>query len=435
MKIKVAILEQDQNYQNRLLVALREKFSDKLEIFPCNTKEDIAGEVEAHQIKVFAVNQMIDADLKVIPEECATIILTEMRTADKIKDCDTVCKYQKVHDIGMQLYKIGKNHDRLLAIKKEKERRELKERLERERKEEEERLRREKELEEERKRLEAERLERERKEEEERLAAQRAREEEERKRQEEERRAREEKIRARRANPALYVFLPVESGEGSSLASIACTISNLSKDYNILYRDFTQYSKMGRFFLQNATGNEYAEILTKAYRDELTAEDVLKGISIDVRTRIEYINNNNCMYEIGILGAEGFDNFMKAIGSTEKYDIVIMNMESMLSPMTYAALKRASKFTFVGSGLADSNNQLKKKVDAIRKFDEANHTHKINHVNILYNKFDRKCTELNLEKVKVAGVIPVIKEKTDTRMLDAMVKQPVFKEIIDKPED
>ena len=407
MKIKVAILEQDQNYQNRLLVALREKFSDKLEIFPCNTKEDIAGEVEAHQIKVFAVNQMIDADLKVIPEECATIILTEMRTADKIKDCDTVCKYQKVHDIGMQLYKIGKNHDRLLAIKKEKERRELKERLERERKEEEE----------------------------ERLAAQRAREEEERKRQEEERRAREEKIRARRANPALYVFLPVESGEGSSLASIACTISNLSKDYNILYIDFTQYSKMGRFFLQNATGNEYAEILTKAYRDELTAEDVLKGISIDVRTGIEYINNNNCMYEIGILGAEGFDNFMKAIGSTEKYDIVIMNMESMLSPMTYAALKRASKFTFVGSGLADSNNQLKKKVDAIRKFDEANHTHKINHVNILYNKFDRKCTELNLEKVKVAGVIPVIKEKTDTRMLDAMVKQPVFKEIIDKPED
>ena len=435
MKIKVAILEQDQNYQNRLLVALRERFSDKLEVIPCNSKEDMAGIVKNQQIKVFAVNQMVGADLSVIPEECAVVILTEMRTDEKQTDYYIVCKYQRVHDIGRQLYKIGKNHDRLLAIRKEKERRELEERLERERKEEEERLRREKELEEERQRLEAERLERERKEEEERLAAQRAREEEERKRKEAEQKAREEKLRARRRNPALYVFMSALPGEGSSLMSIACTMTNLSKDYNILYVDFAQYSKMGRFFLQTATGNEYADILRKAYREELVAEDLNKGISMDVRTGIEYINNNNCMYEISILGEKGFDNLMNAIGNMEKYDIIIMNLDSMLSPISYAALRHANQFFFISSGQPESNNMLKRKIDAIRKFDEVNHTGKINHVSILYNRFDRKGTQLELEKVKVAGVIPVIKEKSDTKMLDAMTKQQVLKEIIEKPQD
>lgn len=435
MKIKVAILEQDQNYQNRLLAALREKFSDRLEIIPCNTKEDIAGIVGDSDVKVFAINQMVDADLKMIPEKCAVVMLTEMKTEEKVKGFETVCKYQRVQEIGTRLYRIGKYHDRLLAIRKGEERLDLEEQKERERKAEEERLRREKELEEERRRQEAERLERERKAEEERLAAQRAREEEERKRQEAEQRAKEEKLRARRRNPALYVFIPAESGDGSSLASIACTISNLSKEYNTLYLDFTQYSKMGRFFVQSTAGNEYADILTKAYKNELTAEDINKGISIDMRTGIEFINNNNCMYEISILGADGFDNFLNAICSMEKYDIIIMNLESMLSPMTYAAINRATKFIFVGSGQPESNNLLRKKVDAIRKFDEANHTGKINNVNILYNKFDRKGTELSLDKVKVVGIIPVIRERSDTKMLDAMAKQIVFKEIVARPED
>ena len=41
MQIRVAILDQDQNYQNRVLVALREKFSKKLQVFPCNSTEDV----------------------------------------------------------------------------------------------------------------------------------------------------------------------------------------------------------------------------------------------------------------------------------------------------------------------------------------------------------------------------------------------------------
>ncbi len=48
MKCKVVILEQDQNYQNRLLVALREKSADFLDVIPCNEPSDILKCIEQH---------------------------------------------------------------------------------------------------------------------------------------------------------------------------------------------------------------------------------------------------------------------------------------------------------------------------------------------------------------------------------------------------
>lgn len=115
---------------------------------------------------------------------------------------------------------------------------------------------------------------------------------------------------------------------------------------------------------------------------------------------------------------------------------MIVNLDSTMSPMTYAAIRRAAKVIFVGSGLADSNNHLKNKVDAIRKFDEFHKTETVEKVNILYNRFvNRNCTALSLENVTVSGIIPVIKERTEARLLEAMVKQQVLAQIIDTPEE
>ena len=50
MKCKVVILEQDQNYQNRLLVALREKSADFLDVIPCNEPSDILKCIELSSV-------------------------------------------------------------------------------------------------------------------------------------------------------------------------------------------------------------------------------------------------------------------------------------------------------------------------------------------------------------------------------------------------
>lgn len=432
MKIKVAILEQDQNYQNRLMVALREKFPDKLEVIRCAPNDDVLKVIEEQEVKVFAINQMINVNLNSIPEECAVVIFSEMKD-EKIEDYITICKYQRIYDIGGQLYKVGKNHDKLMAIKKEKERKELEARLERERKEEEERLKREKEEEEERKRLEAERLEKERREEEARIAQQKAREEEEKRIELERKRAIEEKIKARRRNPKIYAFISAQKDEGSSIASIACTINAQNEEYNILYLDLMQFGKMDRFFTPNATELNYKEILGKAIKGELKGTDVEKAVLTEAKTGINYIYNSECVYEIGALGREGFENLMKAIGEMEKYDIVVLNLEESMSTMTYAAIAHSTKTIFVGSGQHDSNSYLQRKIDAVGSYDKANGTQAVNNVNILYNRYDRKSTQLNIENVTVLGTIQVLKG-TEAKVLEAMLKQDVLKNIIKFPE-
>ncbi len=432
MKINVAILEQDQNYQNRLIVALREKFPENIEVFQCNA-QNVASVIEAHEVKVLAIGQTVSADLSEVPERCAIVALTEERTEELVNDYMPVCKYQKASDIGKQLYYIGKNYDKILAEKKEQLRKAEEERLERERIEAEERRKKEEEERIEREKREKERIERERQEEEARQAAERERQEKERQRLLEEQRIREEKMKARRQNPALYVFIPATDGEGSSIASVAAAMVAPTDQMNILYLDFKQIGKMDRYFQTNSVGVGFDEILTDAINGSLTAEKLSSAISADNRLGVDYVYNNDCMYELGILGMEGFDNLMKAVGELEKYDAVVINLEGTLSPMSYGAIKRSEQVFFVAAGTPESNKYLENKLGAIKKYDKANETKLFDNVNILYNLFDRKSERV--QGAKDAGTIPPLKGKNDAALFDLMIKQPPFVNMIKLPQD
>ena len=432
MQIRVAILDQDQNYQNRVLVALRERFSKKLQVFPCNSTEDVLSVIESHEVKVFAINKMINYDISQIPEECAVVYLSELKSVKEEDGTPVVCKYQKVKDIANELYNIGKNYDKLLAEKKEAERKAEEERLEAERKAEEERLEAERKAEEERRKAEEERLEAERKAEEERLEAERKAAEEEQKRLEEERKAEEERIREKRRTPDVYAFISAGNSEGSTTAGISLGIANADSDTNILYLDFKQFSTMRRFFDVSRTDVPFSDILTKAANGELTKEDLEKAIITDMKFGFDFINNEDCAFELVMYLENGFKKLYETIGELEKYDIIIVNLESAISKINFSVLDVAKKVIFVGSGLPDSNKNIERNIEIIRKYDEVNDCSYVEKANILYNRFvNRNCSVLHLSDVNVIGEINVIKEKTEQRVLDTMSKMAICGQIVE----
>ncbi len=431
MQIRVAILDQDQNYQNRVLVALREKFSKKLQVFPCNSTEDVLSVIEAHEVKVFAINKMINYDISQIPEECAIVYLSELKSV-KEDGIPVVCKYQKVKNIAGELYNIGKNYDKLLAEKKEAERKAEAERIEAERKAEEERLEAERKAEEERRKAEEERLEAERKAEEERLEAERKAAEEEQKRLEEERKAEEERIREKRRTPDVYAFISAGNSEGSTTTGISLGIANADDNTNILYLDFKQFSTMRRFFDVSRTDVPFSDILTKAANGELTKEDLEKAIITDMKFGFDFINNEDCAFELVMYLENGFKKLYETIGELENYDIIIVNLESAISKISFSVLDVAKKVIFVGSGLPDSNKNIERNIEIIKKYDEVNDCSYIEKTNILYNRFvNRNCSVLHLSGVNVIGEINVIKEKTEQRVLDTMSKMAIFGQIVE----
>lgn len=392
MRIRVAILDKDQNYQNRLLEALREKFYNKLEVFLCNDSSDVLNAFESHDVNVLAINHMCKCDISETPESCVVIYLTETKLEEDIDSIPTMCKYQKVSDICKTLYDLGNNHLKILEAKKEAERRAEEERLEAERKAEEERIR-----------------------------------------QEEEKKAEEERIAARRSNPDIYAFISAGREEGSTSASIAFAMSRFGTNCNVLYLDFKQFSGMERFFDVRDKMVSFSEILEKAVKNELTVKDLEEAIVTDEDNEFDLIINTKCAFELVMLGENGFESLINKIREMVRYDIVIINLDSGVSQLNLSVINAARKVIFVGNGTENSNDNIERTVNVIIRYDEVNDTNNVNKVNILYNRFvNRNCSVLRLDNVDVLGNLGVIKEKTEIRVIERMSNMSAIRQIVEE---
>lgn len=430
MKCKVVILEQDQNYQNRLLVALREKFQGIVEVIPCHNQSEILTMIETHQPDLFVINERIDFDLAEIPEECATACFTEFRTADKVKDKPAICKYQKVKDISSQLIEIAEDYKEVLKVKREEEKKAEEERLERERKAEEERLERERQAEE-------ERLERERQQEEERkLREQQEREEEERRKEEErirleeEQKAEAERIAARRRNPEVLVFLSAQEGNGSATAAAACALNAAERGLHILCIHIRPLKSTGDIFTKSDADITISEFIGLANREELTVEHLAQAVSTD-ESGVDSIGSGDEAIVMAELEKKGFLQLLSRIGEAVQYDAVVLNIDFSLNSVILEALKSAAKIVIVGNGFAESNARIEAYIGALKKYDERNETSVSDNISILYNKFiNRKCTMLSIPGVDVIGGANNLDGSNSRAVSVNMAKMMVFKQLI-----
>ena len=263
MKIRVAIFDQDQEYQSRLAETLQKNYPEKLEVFTCSSVESIPDTVSQNDVQLLAVSQGTELDVTQLQDKCAVVSLVETKvnkeiTADNIFDVPEVGRYQSINDIARALYVYGNSYKDIFEVKKEadnveKQKEVIAERIQKfeEEQREAERLEAERKAAEEAARLEAERLEAERKAAEEKAAAEKARLEAERAKAEAEKRAAEERLRQRRSNPDIYAFMSALPGDGAFTISTFAAMLNTSDDYRILYIDLSKNSKMDRWF---ATG-------------------------------------------------------------------------------------------------------------------------------------------------------------------------------------
>lgn len=419
MKYKIVILEQDQNYQNRLLVALREKFSDAMDVIPCYNPSEILKFIELHEPDLFVINERIEFDLSEIPEDCAVVCFTEFRTADKVKNKPAVCKYQKVKDISFQLLEITEDYKEVLKVKREEEQKAEAERLEQERKAEEERLERERKAEEEQ-----------------RLKEQQEREEEERRREEErirleeEQKAEAERIAARRRNPEVLVFLSSQEGNGSATAAAACAMNAAERGLYILRLNIRPLKHMNDIFIKTAEDKNLLELVELANREELAAERLEQEIVKD-ESGVDYLDSGSEDVMMAALEKKGFLHILSRIGEIAKYDAIVLNIDSSLNAVTMEALKSAAKIVVVGNGTEASNTGIETYLNGLKRYDELNQTSVTEHISILYNKFiNRKCTMLSIPGVNVIGGVNHL-DGANPRMVSVnMAKMMIFKSLI-----
>ncbi len=103
MKIKLAILESDQSYLNRIVTAFSTKYSDKFQIYSFTNPEMAFNVLESEKIEVLLANDSFDIDVSLLPKRCAFAYFVDSKEVDTHNDQRAISKFQKAEMIYKQI--------------------------------------------------------------------------------------------------------------------------------------------------------------------------------------------------------------------------------------------------------------------------------------------------------------------------------------------
>ncbi len=103
MIIKLAILEKDVCYLNRITSVFGAKYSDKFEIYSFTDPNIAMAGLENAKIDVLLANDVFDIDFSLIPKRCAFAYLVDSADIGTENDQRAICKFQKVDLICKQI--------------------------------------------------------------------------------------------------------------------------------------------------------------------------------------------------------------------------------------------------------------------------------------------------------------------------------------------
>ncbi len=106
MKIKLAILERDIAYLNRITAVFSTRYADKLEIYSFTEYEGAMQALDGSRIDVFLADDFFEVELDRLPGRCGFAYLIDNSGVEMVKDCAAVCRFQKADLIYKQILNI-----------------------------------------------------------------------------------------------------------------------------------------------------------------------------------------------------------------------------------------------------------------------------------------------------------------------------------------
>ena len=103
MKIKVAILERDVAYLNRITSIFSLRYAEKLEVYAFTTYEGAMKALENTRIDVLLADDCFEIEKEKLPKRCGMAYLVDMTGIESIRDCTAICKFQKADIIYKQI--------------------------------------------------------------------------------------------------------------------------------------------------------------------------------------------------------------------------------------------------------------------------------------------------------------------------------------------
>ncbi len=103
MKIKLAILDTDQNYLNRITSIFTGRFADKLEVYSFTSQELALSRLQSIRIHVMLATTAFQIQPEALPRHCAFAWLVESNDIGSFNGSSAICKFQRVEQIYKQI--------------------------------------------------------------------------------------------------------------------------------------------------------------------------------------------------------------------------------------------------------------------------------------------------------------------------------------------
>ncbi len=106
MKIRLAIVEKDANYLNRIVSVFSTKFTDKIEAYSFTDLKTAMDTIQNGKIDILLASDAFEIDINSLPRKCGFAYFVDSPDIDTINSRKTICKYQKADMIYKQLLSI-----------------------------------------------------------------------------------------------------------------------------------------------------------------------------------------------------------------------------------------------------------------------------------------------------------------------------------------
>lgn len=106
MKIRLAILEKDTNYLNRIVTVFNAKYPEDLEVYAYSDEDAAINGLEEKKLDVFLASRDCETVVSRIPAGCGFAWLVDSMGIDRIDGEKAVCKFQKADLLYKQILSI-----------------------------------------------------------------------------------------------------------------------------------------------------------------------------------------------------------------------------------------------------------------------------------------------------------------------------------------
>ena len=110
MKIKLAIIESDANYLNRVVSVFSTKYPDKFELYSFTSVALAIPAITASKIDVVIVSESIDFDRGMVPKRCGFAYFVDAVDIESLHGQPAICRFQRADLIYKQILSIYAEH-------------------------------------------------------------------------------------------------------------------------------------------------------------------------------------------------------------------------------------------------------------------------------------------------------------------------------------